>query len=67
MVSTGSACSSGKKGGSHVLKAMGLSEAEITGAVRFSFGAFNTTEEMDYVADKVKAAVERFRRLGTFR
>lgn len=67
MVSTGSACSSGKKGGSHVLKAMGLSDEEVTGAVRFSFGAFNTPEEMDYVADRLKAAVERFRRLGTFR
>ncbi|MFR1722702.1 cysteine desulfurase family protein [Emergencia timonensis] len=66
-VSTGSACSSNKKGGSHVLAAMGLSDKEIEGAIRFSFNEFNTTEEMDYVIDKVKAAVERFRRLGSFR
>ncbi len=66
-VSTGSACSSNKKGGSHVLAAMGLSDKEIEGAIRFSFNEFNTIEEMDYVIDKVKAAVERFRRLGSFR
>lgn len=66
-VSTGSACSSNKKGGSHVLAAMGLSDKEIEGAIRFSFNEFNTTEEMDYVIAKVKTAVERFRRLGSFR
>lgn len=66
-VSTGSACSSNKKGQSHVLAAMGLSQKEIEGAIRFSFSEFNTLEEMDYVIDKVKTAVNRFRRLGSFR
>ena len=66
-VSTGSACSSNKKGQSHVLKAMGLAPEEIEGAVRFSFSQFNTIEEMDYVIDKTKNAVNRFRRLGSFR
>mgnify|MGYP002520224998 CR=1 FL=1 len=27
----------------------------------------NTVEEMDYVIDRTKIAVERFRRLGSFR
>lgn len=66
-VSTGSACSSNKKGGSHVLAAMGLKDKEIEGAIRFSFNEFNTIEEMDYVVEKVKGAVQRFRRLGSFR
>lgn len=66
-VSTGSACSSNKKGGSHVLQAMGLSEREIEGALRFSFGRLNSLSEMDVVIDKVTAAVKRFRRLGSFR
>jgi cysteine desulfurase len=66
-VSTGSACSSNKKGQSHVLKAMGLTDKEIEGAIRFSFSRYNTKEEMDIVLDKVKGAVERFRRLGSFR
>lgn len=66
-VSTGSACSSNKKGQSHVLKAMGLKEKEIEGTLRFSFGRFNSIEEMDVVMDKVTAAVKRFRKLGSFR
>jgi cysteine desulfurase len=65
-VSTGAACSS-KKGGSHVLKAMGLSAAESEGAIRFSFGDYNTEEEMDRAAIAVRSCVERFRRLGRYR
>lgn len=66
-VSTGSACSSNKKGRSHVLTAMGLSEKEIEGAIRFSFSEENTIEEMDFVLSKLKEAVLRFRKLGSFR
>ena len=66
-VSTGSACSSNKKGQSHVLKAMGRSDREIEGAIRFSFSEFNTVEEMDYVLQKLKEAVNKFRKLGSFR
>ncbi len=67
MVSTGSACSSGRKGDSHVLKAMGLSHKDIEGAIRFSFSAENTIDELDYVLCKLKDAVKDFRRLGSFR
>lgn len=66
-VSTGSACSSNKTGDSHVLQAMSMTHKEIEGAIRFSFSEFNTVEEMDYVIDRTKTAVERFRRLGSFR
>lgn len=66
-VSTGSACSSRKRGQSHVLKAMGLSDKEIEGAIRFSFSEFNTVEEMDFVLDRLKIAVQKFRKLGSFR
>lgn len=66
-VSTGSACHSNKTGDSHVLKAMSLNHKEIEGAIRFSLSEFNTIEEMDFVIDKVKTAVNRFRRLGSFR
>ena len=66
-VSTGSACSSHKTGDSHVLQAMGLDHKAIEGAIRFSFSEFNTIEEMDFVIEKTKAAVTRFRKLGSFR
>lgn len=66
-VSTGSACSSNKKGQSHVLKAMGLNDTEIEGAIRFSFNEFNTIQEMEYVLEKLKTAVAKFRKLGSFR
>ena len=66
-VSTGSACSSHKKGQSHVLKAAGLSDEEIEGAIRFSLCAGNTEEEIDETIAQTAAAVKRFRRLGSFR
>ncbi len=67
MISTGSACSSGKKGGSHVLKAMGKSQKEIEGAIRFSLSKYNTFEEIDYTISKVKEGVAKIRKLGSFR
>lgn len=68
-VSTGSACSSNhvSSKGSHVLNAMGLKPQEIEGAIRFSLSEFNTIEEMDYAVECVKKAVNRFRKLGSFR
>ncbi len=44
--SGGSACSSGSNVGSHVLNALGKSTEGP--AIRFSFGRFNTKEEVDY-------------------
>ena len=44
-VSSGSACSKGQK--SRVLKAMGLGEPEIAGALRVSLSRFTTWEEID--------------------
>ncbi|HBH0516108.1 TPA: aminotransferase class V-fold PLP-dependent enzyme, partial [Clostridioides difficile] len=44
-VSTGSACSSKKKG-SYVLNAIGLTNEEINGTIRFSLSDMNTEEEM---------------------
>lgn len=62
-VSTGSACASNKKGQSHVLKAAGLTDDEIEGAIRFSFSQFNTVEEMDYVLECLKKAVSDIRKV----
>jgi len=66
-VSTGAACSSNKKGKSHALAAMGLSDKEIESALRFSFSEFNTISEADYVVYKLKDKVNKYRRVGSYR
>lgn len=62
-VSTGSACSSKKKG-SHVLNAISLSPEEIDSAVRLSLCETTTEEEIDYVVEKLKTYVGTIRLLG---
>lgn len=57
--STGSACASGSTDASHVLLALGLSNKEAQSAVRFSFGKFNTREEIDIMIDELKKAISR--------
>ena len=66
-VSTGSACSSNKRGQSHVLRAAGCTDREIESAIRFSLNRYNTAGEIDYTVERVAAAVTRFRKLGSFR
>lgn len=61
-VSTGSACSSKKKG-SHVLLAMKLNDKEIEGAIRFSLSSMNTEEEVIKAVNIVKSRVEELRNI----
>ena len=60
-VSTGSACSSHKLAPSHVLLSLGLPQELCHGSLRITMGRSNTMEEVDYVADCIVEAVERFR------
>lgn len=50
LVSQGSACSSRKKQSSTTLKAMGLSQARMDSALRFSFSRYTTLDEVDQAA-----------------
>lgn len=52
-VSGGSACTAGAIEPSHVLIAMGLSEARLRSAIRFSFGLGNTLEELERANQKI--------------
>lgn len=52
-LSSGSACSSASPEPSHVLRALGLSDALASSALRFGFGRGNTAEEVDRVADRL--------------
>jgi len=58
-VSTGSACSSKKNAISHVLKAVKVPQQWAEGAIRFSFGSFNTEDEAIIVADAIKEIINK--------
>jgi cysteine desulfurase len=60
-VSSGSACAVGSLEPSHVLKAMGLPHELARSAVRFSFGAGNTREDVGEILDALVRVVERLR------
>lgn len=50
------------RGLSHVLQAMKLSENVLRSAIRFSFGLGNTTQEMEYTAQKIGTILKRLRK-----
>jgi cysteine desulfurase len=58
-VSTGSACQAGVPEASHVLLAMGLSEADARGALRITLGPTTTPEEIDAFVAALPAVVAR--------
>jgi len=58
-VSTGAACASGTLQASHVLTAMGLSEAEARSSLRLSVGPETTADEVDRVAEALLRHVRR--------
>lgn len=59
LVSTGAACAANKRTKSHVLQAIGLSEAEIAGSLRISLGSTNTLEGVKEAAAIMREEVER--------
>ena len=61
-VSTGSACASGSLEKSHVLAAMGLTDAEIRGTIRFSFDINITKDDIDYVVRTLCDEVSKSRK-----
>src|SRR5690606_37508650 len=63
-VSAGSACMSDNPEASHVLSAMGLTDAAATASIRFSFGRTTTADEIDETAARIREEVERLRRLA---
>jgi cysteine desulfurase len=61
-VSSGSACSSGKVGKSHVLAAMGVDPALAKGAIRVSFGWSSSEADVQHFAGALAKAIERIQR-----
>ncbi len=57
--SSGSACSSGDPKPSAVLQSLGLGSEWTTGGLRLTIGLQNTSEEIDYVIEKLTKIIER--------
>ena len=60
-ISTGSACSSKKRGFSRIHQALGLTKEVAQGAVRISFCPDNTEEEIAAAAEAMRRALSKFR------
>lgn len=54
--SAGSACASGSGRPSHVLRAIGLSDAEARSSIRIGFGRYTSEEELMAALDRIDAA-----------
>ncbi len=61
-VSTGSACASNAPSPSRTLVCMGKDKREVEGAIRFSFCASNTIDEIEYAAKVVEDEVRNIRK-----
>jgi cysteine desulfurase len=63
-LSAGSACASGSGRPSHVLKAIGLDDADARASLRIGFGRYTTFEEVEHGMAAIVAAAERQRHLA---
>jgi cysteine desulfurase len=63
--SSGSACTSSSPEPSHVLRAIGLADAQARGSLRFGLGRFNTAEEVEYVIQSLADSVRRLRKMSS--
>ena len=61
-VSSGSACSSNHPGISGTLKGIGVKDTLLDSTLRFSFGLFNTEEDVDYCLAQLKELLPMLRR-----
>ena len=62
--SIGSACAAGSVEPSHVLLAMGMTEAEAKATLRFSYGAATSYEQVEEAVRRLAVAIENCRKAG---
>ena len=58
MFSAGSACASGSGRPSHVLRAIGLTDAEAKSSIRLGFGRYTSAAELESAAATINAAAK---------
>lgn len=63
-VSTGSACFSRSLEASHVILGIGGDHERAHGSLRFTFGRYNTIEDVDAIIDAVREIVEQLRAIS---
>jgi cysteine desulfurase len=63
-LSSGSACSSGERGASPVLTAIGVPEPAALGSIRFGLGKSNTAEHIDMLVGDLKRIVAKLREIS---
>jgi cysteine desulfurase len=63
-LSTGSACSSGERGPSRVLTAIGVGEAAAMGSIRIGLGKSNTAEHAAMLVDDLQRTVTKLRQIS---
>ena len=64
-VSTGSACSSGSLGASHVILATGISDEFVNGSIRISMGRGTTTEDIEYTIEAFARIIPKLRKISS--
>ncbi len=64
-VSTGSACATGSLEASYVLLELGLGPELAHSSIRFSLGAYNTQEDVDFVMEKLPPIIKKIREMST--
>lgn len=60
-LSSGSACVSGSRDPSHVLKAMGMDDEDVFCSSRFSFSKYTTKDDINVAIQQIKRAVTQIR------
>ncbi len=63
-LSSGSACSSGQRGVSPVLTAIGIAEPVARGSIRIGLGRSNTGDQVSMFVDEAKRVVARLREIS---
>ena len=61
-VSSGAACSSNHPGVSGTLKGIGVKDSLLDATLRFSFGVYNTEDEVDYCLEQLRELLPMLRR-----